>query len=491
MISHSVCSSTPFSVELDICRGCVTIKRVQEDRGQDASDENSNGRGDGRPGWQRNLWAIWFAELVAIVGFAVVIPLLPLYVRDLGVEGEQQVAIWSGAVFSAQAVTMAIFGPIWGALSDRYGRKVMVERAMFGGTVIMALMGLAQSPFQLVALRAIQGGLTGTVTAARALVATTAPKDRAGYALGMLQMAVYIGATAGPSLGGVIADTVGYRQAFFVTSGLLLIAAVAVVIFVREPPRPAQAAVNPDSARGEGTATLRSQALNHLSPVLHSAPILAVLGVGMLVQSAARMAQPTFPLFVETVAPAGARVATITGLIIGAGAVGGAIGGWRLGALGDRVGYRVVMISCAFASVVFYVPQSLVPTWIWLVPLQLGAGFSMGGMLASIGASLATLSPDGREGLVYGVEATAVSIAKAVGPAAGSVTAAWFGLWTPFVAAALVFGLGGMVALERLPDLRARESPGNTGARERTETAVGTRCDAPSRCRKARETGRP
>ncbi len=464
---------------------------MPEDPGEDVPSKNSDPGDDGKTGWQRNLWAIWFAELVAIVGFAVVIPLLPLYVRDLGVEGEQQVAIWSGAVISAQAVTMAIFGPIWGALSDRYGRKVMVERAMFGGTVIMALMGLAQSPFQLVALRAIQGGLTGTVTAARALVATTAPKDRAGYALGTLQMAVYIGATAGPSLGGVIADTVGYRQAFFVTSALLLTAAVTVVIFVKEPSRPANAVANPGNGGSNGKATLRSQALNHLSPVLESAPILAVLGVGMLVQSAARMAQPTFPLFVETVAPAGARVATITGLIIGAGAVGGALGGWRLGALGDRVGYRVVLIACAFTSVVFYVPQSLVPTWIWLIPLQLGAGFSMGGMLASIGASLATLSPDGREGLVYGVEATGVSIAKAVGPAAGSVTAAWFGLWAPFVAAALVFGLGGVAALERLPDLRARESPGSTEGREPTDTPVGTHCDAASHCGDARETGRP
>ncbi len=441
----------------------------------------------GETSWQQNLWAIWFAELVAIIGFAVVIPLLPLYVRDLGVEGERQVAMWSGAVFSAQAVTMAIFGPIWGALSDRYGRKIMVERAMFGGTIIMALMGLAQSPLQLVALRAVQGGLTGTVTAARALVATTAPKDRAGYALGTLQMAVYIGATAGPTLGGVIADSVGYRAAFFVTSALLLTAATAVVIFVKEPDRSAPAVAAGNGSGSDEKVTLHSQVLNHLSPVLKSAPILAVLGVGMLVQSAARMAQPTLPLFVETVAPGGARIATITGLIIGASAIGGAIGGWRLGALGDRVGYRVVMVGCALASVLFYAPQSLVPTWVWLLPLQLGAGFAMGGILASIGASLATLSPDGREGLVYGVEATAVSIAKAVGPAAGSMTAAWFGLWAPFLGAALVFALGGAAALRRLPDLRAREPASDTGTRERERTAVGTPCEAPSGCGKGGE----
>jgi len=445
-------------------------------------DQTADNQHHSAEDWQRNLWAIWFTELVAIIGFAVVIPLLPLYVRDLGVESERRVAMWSGAVFSAQAVTMAIFAPIWGALSDRYGRKVMVERAMFGGTIIMALMGLAQTPFQLVVLRAMQGALTGTVTAARALVATTAPKDRAGYALGRLQMAVYIGATAGPLLGGVIADTVGYRTAFFVTSGLLLIAATAVAVVVKEPDRSTQVAVSGNGAHGHGKRTWRDRVLNHLRPVLDSAPILAVLGIGLLIRSAHRMAQPTLPLFVEAVAPPDARVATITGLIIGASAVGGALGGWRLGGLGDRVGYRRIIIACALASVVFYAPQSLVGQWVWLVPLQLGAGFAMGGILSSMGASLATLSPDGREGLVYGVEATALSIANAIGPAVGSMVAAWFGLWAPLAGAALVFALGGVVAFQRMPDLRARQPTTETGTDEVMGTPIGSCCEAASGC---------
>ena len=427
---------------------------MKEETGRNAANDNLSRGGDDGDDWRRNLWAIWFAELVAIVGFTIALPLLPLYVRELGVEGEQQVAIWSGAVFSAQAVTMAIFGPIWGALSDRYGRKVMVERAMLAGTFIMALMGLAQSPLQLIVLRALQGALTGTITAARALVATSAPRNRAGYALGTLQMAVYVGAMAGPTLGGVIADTIGYRQAFFVTSGLLLTAAVVVFILVEEPPAAASAMTGTASSDGDKKATLRSRALNQLSPVLGSAPMLAVLGVGLLVQSAARIAQPTLPLFVETIAPVDARIATITGLVIGASALGGALGGRTLGALGDRVGHRVILIACALSSVICYAPQSMVPTWLWLLPLQLGAGFAMGGTVASIGASLAALAPQGREGVVYGIDATAVSIASAIGPASGSLLAAWVGLRTPFLAAAAVFALGAVTAFKRMPDLR-------------------------------------
>jgi len=64
---------------------------------------------------------------------------------------------WAGMVFSAHALTMAIAAPIWGSLADRFGQKVMVQRAQFGGALMLALMAPAHSAEQLVLLRAIQG----------------------------------------------------------------------------------------------------------------------------------------------------------------------------------------------------------------------------------------------------------------------------------------------------------------------------------------------
>src|SRR5690606_6931107 len=95
-------------------------------------------------------------------------------------------------------------------------------------------MALAQNVQQLTALRAAQGVLTGTVAAATTLVASSTPRERAGYALGMLQMAVWIGASVGPLLGGLIADTWGYRAVFWVTGALLLLAGLTVWRFVEE-----------------------------------------------------------------------------------------------------------------------------------------------------------------------------------------------------------------------------------------------------------------
>jgi DHA1 family multidrug resistance protein-like MFS transporter len=407
--------------------------------------------------WQHNLRAIWFAELVAIVGFTVVIPILPLYVRELGAESERQVRIWSGVIFSAHAVTMAIFGPIWGALSDRFGRKVMVERAMFGGSIVMALMGFAHSPLQLALLRALQGSLTGTVTAATALVATSAPHERAGYALGTLQMAIYAGASAGPLVGGVVADALGFRAAFLVTGALLLIAGLGVLVFVKEPSK-ASAALDDHTTVDDEEACLGQGVSNPMGVLLASAPLLSVLGVRLAMRLASGMAGPTLPLFVEAISPPNTRVATMTGLISGANALGGAVGGRKLGQLGDHVGHRSILVTCALASVLCYVPQSMVDHSIWLVPLQAGAGLAMGGILASISASLATLAPRGREGIIYGVDASVISVANAIGPMTGSSLAAWLGLRAPFLAAAVVFGIGGIAALQLLPKPRASNS---------------------------------
>jgi DHA1 family multidrug resistance protein-like MFS transporter len=401
--------------------------------------------------WRRNLVAIWFAELVAIVGFTVVIPLLPLYVRELGVQGERQVRIWAGVVFSGHAVTMAIFGPIWGALSDRYGRKVMVERAMFSGALVIGLMGLVQNVQQLALLRVVQGALTGTVTAANALVATTAPRERVGYALGMLQMAIYVGASAGPLLGGLVADSFGYRATFWVTGALLVLAALGVMFFVREEFRPLAPPVGEQVAAHSRGLALRHRVWNRLAPVLGSQPLLAVLGVRLLMRLGARLLGPVLPLFIQSIVPAGARVASLTGLISGVSAAAGAVGALGLGRLSDRVGYRSILVACALMSAACYVPQFFVSDPVPLLFLQAGTGLAMGGILVSLGASLARLAPEGQEGIVYGVDASVVSAANAIAPMTGSALAAWLGLRVPFLFAAGIFGLAGGAAAGLFP----------------------------------------
>ncbi|UCC76019.1 MAG: MFS transporter, partial [Anaerolineales bacterium] len=113
--------------------------------------------------WRRNLYVIWIAEFVSIVGFSSAMPFLPYYVQDLGVTGPGQVELWSGLLHSMHALTMGIMAPVWGSLADRMGHKVMVERAMFGGALLLGAMAFVSNVQQLLVLRTVQGAVTGTV----------------------------------------------------------------------------------------------------------------------------------------------------------------------------------------------------------------------------------------------------------------------------------------------------------------------------------------
>jgi len=399
--------------------------------------------------WKRNLYVIWVAELVAISGFSVIFPFLPYYVQELGITELHQVELWSGLLFAAQAVTMAIFAPIWGSVADRHGRKLMVERAMFGGALVVAAMGFVQNVQQLLILRVIQGMLTGTVPAATTLVASSAPRERSGYALGLLQMAIWTGASVGPLMGGLLADAWGYRAAFLVTGSLLFLAGLTVWRFVEEDFQPpARDEDGPNSGLFDG-----------IRVVAHNRSILSVFSIRFVVRMATRLMGPVLPLFIQSLVPPTTRIASLTGLISGVRAASGAVGAVTLGRASDRLGYRRVLLACATCVALLYVPQFFV-TGAWQLLLLQGAlGLVMSGVLASISALLANLAPEGRQGAVYGVDASVVAMANGIGPLLGASVAAAFGLRAPFLLAAGLFFLATGMAWFLVPRAEQRKRP--------------------------------
>jgi DHA1 family multidrug resistance protein-like MFS transporter len=401
------------------------------------------------PIWKRNLYVIWAAELAAIAGFAVVFPFLPYYVQELGITELHQVELWSGILLASQAVTMAIFAPIWGSLADRYGRKLMVERAMFGAAIILAAMGFAQNVWQLLALRTLQGVVTGTVPAATTLVASSTPREKAGYALGLLQMAVWTGASVGPLLGGLVADTWGYRAAFWVTGSLLFVAGVTVHLFVKEEfTPPTRDKSDPQSGFWKG-----------LRRVVANRSLVSLFSIRVVVRLAARTLSPVLPLFIQSLVPASTRVASLAGLISGATAASSAVGAVTLGRASDRLGYRRVLLTCAILAALLYIPQFFVTVPWQLLVLQCAVGLVMSGVLASVSALLARTTPEGRHGVVFGVDTSAVAMANAVGPMLGASAAALLGLRAPFLIAAAGFGIAALLASRLLPKTTTKASP--------------------------------
>ena len=396
--------------------------------------------------WKRNLYVVWVAELLAIAGFSVAFPFLPYYVQELGVTEPGEVELWSGIIIAAQAMTMAVFSPIWGSVADRYGRKLMIERATFGGAVILTAMGFVQNVWQLAALRAVQGALTGTVAAAMALVASSTPRERSGYALGLLQMAIWIGASVGPLIGGVVADTWGYRAAFYVTGALLLVAGVMVWLFVKEdfapPSRDAR------SSRGSMWDGLRL--------VMTVSSLVALLAVRTIVRLGTSFTAPILPLFIQSLAAPDARVASLTGLISGITAATSALSAILLGRAGDRFGYRMVLLVSTVATAVLYAPQAFVTDPWQLLILQAAVGFTLGGVITAISASQAKLAPEGRQGAVFGLDASATSVANALGPIIGASVAASFGLRLPFLLTAGALAVAAGVTWKLIPPDRRK-----------------------------------
>jgi DHA1 family multidrug resistance protein-like MFS transporter len=388
----------------------------------------------GKP-WQRNLAAIWLAELIALSGFSVFMPFMPYYVQELGVTQLKEVEFWSGLLLSSQAVTMAAVAPLWGSLADRYGRKIMVVRAMFGGSVITVLMGFTQNVGQLVALRAIQGALTGTVPAATTLVASGTPPERRGYALGLLQMAIYSGASVGPMLGGLIADHLGYRAAFWVTGGLLFSAGVLVSALVHEE------FISPEKADNRKKPHL----WDGVVMVLHTRALVIVFAIRMLMRMGMRVVGPMLPLFVQEIAAAGTKVASLTGTIEGLGAAAAAVAAVTLGRISDIIGHRRILLMCGAIACVLHGAMAGVQTPTQLLILRTVSGAAMGGILASISALQAALAPKDRFGAVYGVDTSIVAGANAAAPMIGAALAVSWGLPSVFLGAAAMYGVATVV----------------------------------------------
>jgi len=378
--------------------------------------------------WQFYLIAAWIAQFFAIAGFSAVFPFLPFYIRELGVTDPEQVTLWAGMLTSSSAIAMALIAPFWGWIADRRGRKLMVVRATFGGSIVMSAMALVANVQQLFILRLLQGLLTGTISAFMALVTSFVPESEAGFALGMMQMAVYAGNTLGPLIGGLAADHLGYRGTFVLTGAFLFLAGVLTVLGIKESTRPSRT----PSSQG----TLISQA----SAIIHQPQIMAVMLIigGFYIASAVTV--PTLPLFIESMLGSAALVNTSTGTIYGLRALTSALAAGFIGRLADRLGSRPLMIISLAGAAVALAGHALAPNYAVLILSSLAAGIFIGGLLPSANAILARLSSPDQRGMVFGFSSSINAFGNAIGPMLGASVASAWGLRASFWLAAGLLG---------------------------------------------------
>lgn len=402
--------------------------------------------------WQRTLYVTFLVQMITAMGFSSIFPFLPNYVEALGSASGLSIELLSGLVFSSQAIAMMITAPVWGAIADRYGRKLMVLRATFGGTVLLLLMAWVQNAEQLVLLRTIQGAVTGVLAANNALVASVVPRERSGYAMGLLEVGLGAGLALGPVVGGITADLFGYAESFYITSGALLLSGLLALFFVHEPPLP--------TVPAHHTRQPMLQAMvaewRHL---LSNGGVAATLFMRFMSQAGRLMIIPILPFIVSTLMRGEGAINTMTGIISGVAYAATTLSAVYLGKLGDRIGHRSVLLASLAASALIFIPQTFVTALWQFFALQIASGVAMGGMIPSISALLATFVDHGEEGAVYGLDASVNSAGRAIAPLLGAAVAFYFGQFANFAAVGVLFAIATLLGAYLLPIARPAPEP--------------------------------
>jgi DHA1 family multidrug resistance protein-like MFS transporter len=372
----------------------------------------------GHPRWQVTLYAVWSAQLCAMIGFSFVMPFIPFYIRELGVTDPRWLPIWAGLLVSGSGVAMSLVAPLWGWVADHHGRKLMVQRAMFGGAVILSLMGLARNVYQLFALRVLQGAITGTVPASLALICSVVPQARIGYCLGLVHMAVFSGSSIGPYVGGVVAQRFGYRVPFAVTGSLLFLAGLLVRFGATER------FARPKVAHGGGTGSVRQ--------VLVMPGVALLLLMYALLNLSGSFAGPILPLLVEDVMGVPGRAASPTGLILAVSGITSAVAAVTVGRMSDRLGHKRMLVLCTSLSALMCFPQAAARSVWELLAARAVFGLCAGGMVPPMNAIVTTTIPRDSLGRAYGLTTTASSVGWTTGPMLGGLVASALGLRMPF-----------------------------------------------------------
>ena len=283
---------------------------------------------NGEPHWKRYLFLIWLSQALFQLSFSFGIPFVPFFMQSIGVQGAE-LKFWVAVFGSAPALTTVLFSPFWGMMANRYGCKKMLLRCYLGGAAVLSGIALCTAPHWMIVFRLLQGIVCGSVPAALTLVSTLVPKERTGFAMGVVNSAIYSGVLFGSFFGGIAADLVGYKNAFLLSGTPCLAASVIMLFCIKEnftPPKEHVSAGNPLLNQW------RKMTLNHWQTLLVM-PILAVLGLVMC----GRVFDSSFlPLFVQEIHGSLNGAATWTGIIQALSGIAGVLAGLTAGWLSDR-----------------------------------------------------------------------------------------------------------------------------------------------------------
>jgi MFS family permease len=384
----------------------------------------------------RVLVAVFFVtSMVEGAGVSQIFALVPSYLRSMGVSEADRLAfvgLFSSLIF---VVGMPLV-PLWGVWADKYSRKAVIVRSALVEALVFAGVALSREPWQLALSMLLIGFQLGNTGVMLAGIRDVTPTRRLGTTIAIFGASGPIGFALGPALAGVLIDGYGWSlPAVFWLSAALSVGTALLVAFGSREVRPEIVPTGRtiDLAFGAVRAVLAD-------PVVRR--IFLIFGVSFL---ATQMTRPYIPVLVEGLAGTGPGLASAIALVMGTAALVGGVISPLGGVLGDRIGFRPVLVGALTAGGVVLLGMPFVPSVPALAGLAVVSGAATATVSAMVFGMLAMDVPPERRSATLNLVYLPLYASGIVGPAAGAIVVTATSLAGAFLVAATIFIAGAIV----------------------------------------------
>jgi DHA1 family multidrug resistance protein-like MFS transporter len=389
--------------------------------------------------WRILLAVFWVTSMVEGLGVSQIFALLPTYLREMGVPDSQRLAfvgIFSALIF---VVGMPLV-PLWGAWADKYSRKVVIVRSALVEAVVFAAVALAREPWQVALAMLLIGFQLGNTGVMLGGIRDATPRARIGTTIAIFGMSGAVGFAVGPALAGVLIDGFGWGlPAVFALSAVLSVGTALLVTFGSREVRPE---VVP-------TGRIVDLAFANLRGVLTDPATRRIFTIFGISYVAIQMSRPYIPILVEDIAGRGPGLASAIALVAGTAALVGALVSPLGGVIGDRIGFRPVLVAALIGAGVVVVLMPVVPSIGALALLAVALGAATATVSSMIFGLLATELPADRRSAALNLVYLPLYAAGIIGPAVGALVVSFSGINGLFVVSGAVFLVGAVTILSR------------------------------------------
>lgn len=414
--------------------------------------------------------AVLFAVVfINLVGFGLVVPLLPFFAQSLKAEAWQITLM-----FSAYSLGQFFAEPFWGRLSDRIGRKPVLLVTLVANALGYLMLAFVPNIWLAIAVRLFTGLGAGNISTVQGYVADVTPPEQRAGRMGLIGAAFGLGFIVGPGLGGLLTQPqlghIGYQLPIFLAAALAALAAVGVMIFLRE----SRAKADPAAPRPAFLSGLRDARTN---PV-----VSRVLIVTLIYMAGFSAMEAVFGLWSESRYAWGAREVGLSFMIVGV--ISTLNQGFLAGRLARRFGEARVLAIGMLLFGTSLVLQVLAPVaWFpatrlelgglslpvvqgWVIPILMAVGAcGMSLAMPNISAMISRASPPDRQGAMLGLNMASSSVARIFGPMVAGALFSGLGHDWPFLVGALLTVPAAVMALNAGRAIRRGQGAANAPAK--------------------------